>query len=198
MYKADKFRLKPNTEQEIALAKSFGCCRWFWHYSLNLCQETYKATGKGLTRGYIQGLLPSRSSSLYWGTKKSWHTPRRKRTWILLASLLRISGSTMWTWIRFLAKSQLRGGSLLRLSRPYRSLFSYALRYSSKPLKYLVSLVLGAENFYLEEHFPIEPHNSSFQGFSRELLPNGAFIRRWLGFLSGCLPCPLFLISYIR
>ncbi|NCS50299.1 MAG: helix-turn-helix domain-containing protein, partial [Microcystis aeruginosa BK11-02] len=27
MYKAYKFRLKPNTEQEIALAKSFGCCR---------------------------------------------------------------------------------------------------------------------------------------------------------------------------
>ncbi|TRT73026.1 helix-turn-helix domain-containing protein, partial [Microcystis sp. M_QC_C_20170808_M3Col] len=33
MYKAYKFRLKPNTEQEIALAKSFGCCRWFWNYS---------------------------------------------------------------------------------------------------------------------------------------------------------------------
>nr|WP_223210281.1 helix-turn-helix domain-containing protein [Microcystis aeruginosa] len=28
MYKAYKFRLKPNTEQEIALAKSFGCGRW--------------------------------------------------------------------------------------------------------------------------------------------------------------------------
>ncbi|MFM7289859.1 MAG: helix-turn-helix domain-containing protein, partial [Planctomycetia bacterium] len=37
---------QPNTEQEIALAKSFGCCRWFWNYSLNLCQETYQATGK--------------------------------------------------------------------------------------------------------------------------------------------------------
>jgi putative transposase len=31
MYKAYKFKLKPNTEQEIALAKSFGCCRWFWN-----------------------------------------------------------------------------------------------------------------------------------------------------------------------
>jgi len=68
MYKAYKFRLKPNTEQEIALAKSFGCCRWFWNYSLNLCQETYKTTGKGLTRNYIQGLLPSLKKAYEWLT----------------------------------------------------------------------------------------------------------------------------------
>jgi putative transposase len=68
MYKAYKFRLKPNTEQEIALAKSFGCCRWFWNYSLNLCQETYKTTGKGLTRNYIQGLLPSLKKEYDWLT----------------------------------------------------------------------------------------------------------------------------------
>jgi putative transposase len=68
MYKAYKFKLKPNTEQEIALAKSFGCCRWFWNYSLNLCQETYQATGKGLTRGYIQGLLPSLKKEYEWLT----------------------------------------------------------------------------------------------------------------------------------
>ena len=68
MYKAYKFRIYPNAEQEIALAKSFGCCRWFWNYSLNLCQETYKATGKGLTRGYIQGLLPSLKKEYEWLT----------------------------------------------------------------------------------------------------------------------------------
>lgn len=68
MYKAYKFRIHPNTEQKIALAKSFGCCRWFWNYSLNLCQETYKATGKGLTRGYIQGLLPSLKKEYEWLT----------------------------------------------------------------------------------------------------------------------------------
>jgi putative transposase len=68
MDKAYKFRLKPNTEQEIALAKSFGCCRWFWNYSLNLCQETYKTTGKGLTRNYIQGLLPSLKKEYEWLT----------------------------------------------------------------------------------------------------------------------------------
>ena len=59
MYKAYKYRIYPTSEQETLLAKSFGCCRWFWNYALNLYQETYKNTGKGLTRGYIQGLLPN-------------------------------------------------------------------------------------------------------------------------------------------
>ncbi len=66
MFKAYKYRIYPNTEQEIALAKSFGCCRWFWNYSLNLCQETYKATGKGLLRSKIQGLLPSLKKEHPW------------------------------------------------------------------------------------------------------------------------------------
>ena len=47
-------------------AGAFGCCRWFWNYSLNLCQETYKATGKGLTRGAIQGLLPNLKKEYPW------------------------------------------------------------------------------------------------------------------------------------
>ncbi|MGI2909828.1 helix-turn-helix domain-containing protein, partial [Tolypothrix sp. VBCCA 56010] len=33
MYKAYKFRLYPTSKQQIALAKSFGCCRWFWNYA---------------------------------------------------------------------------------------------------------------------------------------------------------------------
>jgi putative transposase len=83
MYQAYKFRLYPKTEQEIALAKSFGCCRWFWNCwfwncwfwncwfwncSLNLCQETYQATGKGLTRKVIQGLLPGLKKEYLWLT----------------------------------------------------------------------------------------------------------------------------------
>ncbi len=66
MYKAYKYRLYPTSEQETLLAKSFGCCRWFWNYALNLCQETYKNTGKGLSRGYIQGLLPSLKKEYGW------------------------------------------------------------------------------------------------------------------------------------
>jgi putative transposase len=68
MYRAYKFRIYPTDEQQLALAKSFGCCRWFWNYSLNLCQETYKATGKGLSRGAIQGLLPSLKKEYPWLT----------------------------------------------------------------------------------------------------------------------------------
>lgn len=68
MYKAYKFRLYPTSEQQIALAKSFGCCRWFWNYALNLCQETYKVSGKGLSRSAIQGLLPSLKKEFPWLT----------------------------------------------------------------------------------------------------------------------------------
>jgi putative transposase len=66
MYLAYKYRIYPNTEQETTLARSFGCCRWFWNYSLNLCQETYVATGKGLSRAYIQGLLPNLKKEYLW------------------------------------------------------------------------------------------------------------------------------------
>ncbi|MGL6136305.1 MAG: helix-turn-helix domain-containing protein, partial [Planktothrix sp.] len=40
MFQGYKFRIYPTTEQQITLAKSFGCCRWYWNYALNLCQET--------------------------------------------------------------------------------------------------------------------------------------------------------------
>ena len=66
MYKAYKYRIYPTSQQETLLAKSFGCARWFWNYALNLCQETYKNTGKGLTRGYIQGLLPALKKEYEW------------------------------------------------------------------------------------------------------------------------------------
>lgn len=66
MHKAYKYRIYPTSEQETLLAKSFGCARWFWNYALNLCQETYKSTGKGLTRGYIQGLLPALKKEYEW------------------------------------------------------------------------------------------------------------------------------------
>jgi putative transposase len=66
MYKAYKYRIYPTSDQEVLLAKSFGCARWFWNYALNLCQETYKNTSKGLSRGYIQGLLPALKKEYEW------------------------------------------------------------------------------------------------------------------------------------
>ena len=66
MYQAYKYRIYPTSEQETLLGKSFGCARWFWNYAWNLCQETYKNTGKGLSRGYIQGLLPALKKEYEW------------------------------------------------------------------------------------------------------------------------------------
>ena len=68
MYRAYKFRIYPTNSQQIALAKSFGCCRWFWNYSLNLCQETDKVSGKSLSRGAIQSLLPNLKKEYPWLT----------------------------------------------------------------------------------------------------------------------------------
>ncbi|WP_293150092.1 MULTISPECIES: RNA-guided endonuclease TnpB family protein [unclassified Microcoleus] len=66
MYQNYKFRIYPTAEQQTYFAGAFGCCRWFWNYSLNLCQQTYKDTGKGLSRGAIQGLLPSLKKEYTW------------------------------------------------------------------------------------------------------------------------------------
>nr|WP_228056663.1 transposase [Microcoleus sp. LEGE 07076] len=48
------------------LAKSFGCTRWFYNYALNLTSETYKQTGKGLSRNEMVKLLPSLKKEYEW------------------------------------------------------------------------------------------------------------------------------------
>ncbi|HAN73021.1 MAG TPA: hypothetical protein DCQ63_01010, partial [Planktothrix sp. UBA8402] len=32
MFQAYKYRIYPTIEQQTSLAKSFGCCRWYWNY----------------------------------------------------------------------------------------------------------------------------------------------------------------------
>lgn len=44
-----KVRIYPNQEQQIALAKSFGCCRFVWNYYLNKTNTQYQEAGKGLS-----------------------------------------------------------------------------------------------------------------------------------------------------
>ncbi|MGD1700990.1 RNA-guided endonuclease InsQ/TnpB family protein [Dapis sp. BLCC M229] len=66
MYQAYKYRIYPTLEQQLALAKSFGFCRWFWNYSLSLCHETYKDTGKSLSRAAIQKMLPTLKKEHEW------------------------------------------------------------------------------------------------------------------------------------
>ncbi|AUB36963.1 Transposase [Nostoc flagelliforme CCNUN1] len=47
LHKVVQVRLYPLVEQEIQLAQTFGCARWWWNYALNKSIETYKETGKG-------------------------------------------------------------------------------------------------------------------------------------------------------
>ncbi len=59
LHKAVQVRLYPNEEQEILLAQTFGCSRWWWNYALNKSMETYKETGKGLGRAALNAFLPT-------------------------------------------------------------------------------------------------------------------------------------------
>ncbi|WP_410985664.1 IS200/IS605 family element RNA-guided endonuclease TnpB [Bacillus cereus] len=47
--KAYKFRIYPNKEQEILIAKTIGCSRFVFNHFLALWNDTYNETGKGLT-----------------------------------------------------------------------------------------------------------------------------------------------------
>ncbi len=69
MLKAYKYRIYPNQEQKVLLAKSFGSCRWFYNYALNLISQTYKETGKGLSRNDIINLLPNLKKEYEWLTE---------------------------------------------------------------------------------------------------------------------------------
>ena len=58
IHQAIKVRLYPTREQIVTLGQHFGCARWWWNYALNKCIETYKETGKGLTRSALNSMLP--------------------------------------------------------------------------------------------------------------------------------------------
>ncbi|MGB3641545.1 MAG: RNA-guided endonuclease TnpB family protein [Rivularia sp. (in: cyanobacteria)] len=59
LHKVVQVRLYPSDEQEIQLAQTFGCARWWWNYALNKSIETYKETGKGLSRVALNAFLPT-------------------------------------------------------------------------------------------------------------------------------------------
>ena len=59
LHKVVQVRLYPSIEQEIQLAQTFGCARWWWNYALNKSIETYKETGKGLSRVALNAFLPA-------------------------------------------------------------------------------------------------------------------------------------------
>jgi putative transposase len=61
--KAVQVRLYPSEEQQILLAQTFGCARWWWNHALNKSVEVYKETGKGLGRTALNALLPALKKS---------------------------------------------------------------------------------------------------------------------------------------
>ena len=63
---AQKIRLYPTTEQQQQLAKAMGCSRFWWNYALNICNQTYKETGSGISRSGLNALLPRLKKEYEW------------------------------------------------------------------------------------------------------------------------------------
>jgi putative transposase len=66
MLRVVRVRLYPNTEQQQSLEQSFGNCRWLWNYCLNLINQTYLLTGKGLSGYEVKGLIPQLKKEREW------------------------------------------------------------------------------------------------------------------------------------
>jgi putative transposase len=43
-----------------------GCCRFWWNYALNVCSQTYKETGNGISRTGLNALLPKLKKEHEW------------------------------------------------------------------------------------------------------------------------------------
>jgi putative transposase len=66
MLKAVKVRIYPTEQQKIQLSQAMGCTRWLWNRFLALTNQTYKNTGKGLSRHDMQSQLPSLKKEYEW------------------------------------------------------------------------------------------------------------------------------------
>lgn len=65
-YKAYKFRLKPNKEQETLILKTVGSSRFVYNYFLNLWNHTYQDTLNGLSYSKCSALLPELKNEYPW------------------------------------------------------------------------------------------------------------------------------------
>ncbi|MDJ0681214.1 MAG: RNA-guided endonuclease TnpB family protein [Xenococcaceae cyanobacterium MO_167.B52] len=63
---AQKIRIYPTDVQKQQLARAMGCCRWWYNHALNVCNQTYKETGKGISRNGLNALLPSLKEEHEW------------------------------------------------------------------------------------------------------------------------------------
>lgn len=68
IYKAYKYRIYPNKEQEELISKHIGCSRWIYNYALDKKIKAYQTTKESLSRFTIQKDLPALKKS----EKTSW------------------------------------------------------------------------------------------------------------------------------
>ncbi|MDD1421329.1 transposase, partial [Dolichospermum sp. ST_sed1] len=66
MLRVVKVRLYPDAQQQQSLAQAFGSCRWLWNYFLNLMNQTYQETGKGLSGYEIKKIIPQLKKEHEW------------------------------------------------------------------------------------------------------------------------------------
>ena len=64
--KAYRFRIYPTTEQEILIAKTIGCSRFVFNHFLAKWEETYEATGEGLSYGSCSKKIPALKQEFDW------------------------------------------------------------------------------------------------------------------------------------
>ncbi|MGI2751005.1 IS200/IS605 family element RNA-guided endonuclease TnpB [Bacillus cytotoxicus] len=64
--KVYKFRIYPNKEQEILIAKTIGCSRFVFNHFLAQWNDAYKETGKGLTYNTCSSQLTQLKKELVW------------------------------------------------------------------------------------------------------------------------------------
>lgn len=64
--KAYKFRIYPNKEQKILIAKTIGCSRFVFNHFLAKWNDAYKETGKGLTYNACSSQLTQLKKELAW------------------------------------------------------------------------------------------------------------------------------------
>ena len=57
MLKAYKYRIYPNKEQEIQIAKTFGCCRFVYNQTLTYKKDTYEQEKKSVSKTDCDQLL---------------------------------------------------------------------------------------------------------------------------------------------
>lgn len=62
-YRAYKYRFYPNKQQEVLLAKHFGCCRFIYNYALDKKVKAYQKDKTNLSRFDIQADLPKMKKS---------------------------------------------------------------------------------------------------------------------------------------